>query len=67
MLFIIRVLEASFRKRCENFESPIEANLHRLSVFLFLKVTSPPGPPHSGKKAKFLCRHQKNIFFAILD
>jgi hypothetical protein len=22
---------------------------------------------HSGKKAKILCRHQKNIFFAILD
>ncbi len=25
------------------------------------------GGGHSGKKAKILCRHQKNIFFAILD
>jgi hypothetical protein len=25
------------------------------------------GGGHSGKKAKILCRHQKYIFFAILD
>jgi hypothetical protein len=25
------------------------------------------GGGHSGKKAKFLCRHPKNIFIAILD